>query len=206
MATPARGALRWARSASLAVATVGLAATAHVLAGGRVPGAGALAVLAVATSLVCVLVTGRRRGLAAIAATMAGLQAALHHGFMLLAPMHPADGCAVDLGHAQHVAGALHGLCGPLAGSGHHVLAASPTMLLAHAGATLLLSAALAGGERALWLLGRLVAPALPRPLLTSAPRCATRLLLTVVVPNPWTSVRCLTRRGPPVPGSVVLW
>jgi hypothetical protein len=207
MATPARGALRWARSASLTVAPVGLAASAHVLAGGRVPGWAALAVLALATSLVCVLVTGRRRGLAAIAVTMAGLQAGLHQGFMLLAPVRPIDrGCVGGLSaHAQHAAGALHGLCGPLAGHAHHELGTSPGMLLAHAGVTLLLSAALAGGERALWLLARLVAPAVLRSPLIPANRPAPLPSTAVVVPNAWTSVRCLTRRGPPPSASVVL-
>jgi hypothetical protein len=87
MRSPARGALRWARSAALAVATVGLSATAHVLAGGAVPGALALGTLTLATALVCVLATARRRGVVAIVVTMSGLQAALHEGFMLLSPM-----------------------------------------------------------------------------------------------------------------------
>lgn len=205
MATPTRGALRWWRSAALATATVGLAATAHVLGDGDIPSVAPLAVLTLLTSLVCVIVTGRQRGPVFITVTMATLQAVLHGGFMLLggSPMG-AYACGLST-HAQHVAGALGQCAAAQAGHLHQHLGASPGMLLAHAVATVLLASALAGGERALWALRRLVAPlpSAPVPPMTVEAAAPVPVGAPVVL-TAWTSVRDLVRRGPPVALSVV--
>jgi hypothetical protein len=207
MGTPARGSLRWLRSAALAAAAVGLAAAAHLLAGGDVPGLGALSVLTLLTCLVCVLVTGRQRGVVAITATMAALQLVLHEGFMLMAPMAADPGaCGHVLSeHHGHTAGALQALCGDqLVATGDH-LGTSPTMLLAHTGAVVLLSAALARGERALWLLRRLLVPRLPACPLPAAPHVTPSPSTAVVLRAPTASARSFSRRGPPATPSTVL-
>jgi hypothetical protein len=79
-------------------------------------------------------------------------------------------------------------------------------MLLAHVAATLLLAAALAGSEHALWALRGIVTPLLPAataPLPSATP--TETPVGVLVVPSAWTSVRDLVRRGPPVVTTVAL-
>ncbi|HET8615991.1 MAG TPA: hypothetical protein VFL94_10730 [Actinomycetales bacterium] len=202
MGTPARGSLRWLRSAALTVATVGLAAVAHVSAGGHVPGVPGLSVLTLLTSLVCVLFTRRRRGLVAIASTMGAMQLVLHEGLMLLRPLG-AVSCGPDLdGHALlHAGHAVSPFCAGASAAAMtgHLHGSSSVMILAHAVATVLLAAALFRGEQALWTLRGFVARAL-RPVTTWQPVAARRVvtLRVPVVLSAWTSVRDLVRRGPP--------
>jgi hypothetical protein len=205
MKTPAHGLLRWVRSAALAVATVGLAATAHTVAGGDVPGWAALGVLTLLTVLACVALTGRRRGVGSVGAAMTGLQVVLHEGFMVLSPM----GCGGPTGAPMTHAG-MHGTVpatvscvvrGPVGGASH----LSVSMLAAHGLATLLLAAALAGGERALWRLRHLVAPSLPLEVAVTPEQAVPGVPpAAVVVPTVWTSVSSLVRRGPPSVSAVV--
>jgi hypothetical protein len=204
MASPAQGALRWARSAALTVATVGLAAAAHVLAGGHLPGWGVMAVLVTVTSLVGALVTGRQRGVAVIVATMAGLQVGLHEGFVLLTPMSMGSGSVTGAcpgAPASHLL--LHGgpqlLCHALPAAGHPAHG-SAWMLLAHGVAVLVLSVVLAGRERALWVLHGLVLPRFPRRPTVLANVPAHSWATTASMPSPTSASRSsLVRRGPPV-------
>lgn len=203
MQTPTRGALRWVRSAALAVATVGLAATAHSVAGGSVPGWPAMAVLAMPTTLVCVVLTGGRRGLVSLVSAMTLLQLALHEGFMVLTP----TGChgMLPSGHAAMHSGAPITVQTCAAAATTHSSGLSLGMLAWHGVATLLLAAALACGERALWHLRELVAPALPdRGLPAVALHRPAPARSQVVVPTAWTSVSSLVRRGPPTVDAVV--
>lgn len=221
-ASPARGRQRWARSAGLSIATVGLAAAAHALGGGHVPGWSVLVVLTLLVSLVSVLLTGRQRGFLVIVTAMGGLQLVLHQGFTLMSyPGHlghpdqlgypsqlggTADSCGALPGHLLHQPGALRSLCtGLVLGPQDQTMHAGVAMLVAHVVATLLLATVLANGERALWALVRLFVPVLPW---AAEPVPRTRLRArsgAVVVPGVWTSVRCLVRRGPPVLAPVVL-
>jgi hypothetical protein len=200
METPAHGLLRWVRSAAVAVATIGLAATAHGVGGGAVPGWAPLTVLTLVTVLACVVLTGRRRGTAFLAAAMTVLQVALHEGFLVLAPMGCGAPADMPIGHAamhEAVPGALMSCVAT--GSAVSTSHLTAQMFAAHTLATVLLAAALARGERALWHLRRLVSPPLPRAV-PAAMGLTTETVLParVVVLTAWTSVSSLVRRGPP--------
>lgn len=204
MESPARGQLRWARSAALAVATLGLAATVHTLAGGAVPSVPALAVLTLVTALACVVLTAHQRGFPSVVVAMTLLQVALHEGFMALVPMgcHAADdrlSAHAGMHGALSTAGAAC-VSGHAAGDGLSI-----GMLAGHGIVTLLLASALASGERALWRLRQLVLPTLPRqirPVLLHPVQVAEPPVM--VVRTVWTSVSSLVRRGPPAGVAVV--
>lgn len=200
METPAHGVLRWVRSSALAVATVGLAATAHAVAGAPVPGPASLALLTLMTVLACVVLTGCRRGLLAVLVAMTVLQVMLHAGFMLLAPMAcDPPGGVLDAHVGMHsVVPAAPMSCIATASTAASWHLSAP-MVAAHAVATVLLAAALARGERALWHLRELVTPRLPHAHPVSpSPAVEARPEATVVVLTAWTSVSSLVRRGPP--------
>lgn len=206
METPAHGPLRWVRSAALAVAAVGLAATAHTIAGGAVPGWAPLAVLTLPTVLACVVLTGRRRGAVALVAAMTMLQVALHEGFVLLAPMGCGGPTHVPATHAaMHEAVPAALMSCVATGSAARTSHLSTSMLAGHALATVLLATALARGERALWHLRRLVPPSLPHAApISPGPTIQTVLPAPVVALTAWTSVSSLVRRGPPPRPAVV--
>lgn len=167
MHTPDRGALRLLRSGVLAVCALGLSAGAHVLAGGHLPGAAALAALATATWVVCWTVGRWRLSAASVTALLGAGQVAVHTVLSVLAPA-AADGHGAGravpaglealasaapahaAGHAATHAGALW-LGGPTS--------ADAAMLLAHAAAAAAVGLVVARGEAALWDLCAWLAP-----------------------------------------------
>ena len=169
------------RATVLAGATLALATTAHMLAGGDLPGALGLALPVGPLAVASALLTRRRLSRVAILAWLGLAEAALHTYFGAAAQVAAGSGLG---GHGHDGVGA--GL--PLPGSGeldHLVLLpettapghASTTMLLAHAFATVLTGLALGHGEQVLWLVWELLRPALsgdPVPLTIGMARVAT--------------------------------
>jgi hypothetical protein len=182
MGSPAAGALRVARAAAFGAVALALALIAHVAAGGSSPRPIALTFLAGVVAGVSVVVTGRRLCVGATTLALGAVQVGLHAAFMALTP---AAGCMTVTMPVSHAGGPMSMTSCPdgapgwmgLPGSG----AALP-MVLAHAGATVVLAVLLARGDRALWLLGTLVLPILS---LRAAPRLRRRLapLLGCTVP-----------------------
>ncbi|WP_219465268.1 MFS transporter [Nonomuraea rhizosphaerae] len=172
--------LRLARTAAFAAVCVGLAALAHALGGGSVP-APATAGLGLGAALLPALVLGgRERSPAAIGGWLVCAQLGLHELFGLYGD----DGTAYIDAH-------LHGRgLGPAVG-----------MLLAHLTATLVTGWWLARGETAIWALLRrlgLRLALLPRPVAVRPPVLA--IVCVRALPTPPVFLRCVTRRGPPLP------
>ncbi len=195
MITPDRGRLRLLRAGTLAVVMISVAALAHVLGGGALPGGGVLAVLLGLVLVTCLVASGRRLEGLSIGAILGGGQLALHEAFALLGTTG-AD--AASLGHVvgsgHHAVLVTHA---GQAGSGHHL---SLSMLLAHALATVVTAAVLARGERALWLLAGWLAPVI-RLLLERPAHWPRPAAITVAVPRLRSAelVLAAPRRGPPL-------
>lgn len=198
------------RTGLLSIATVSLAAGAHVLAGGTLPALPVLAALIALTLLVSVLATKVRLGLPAMTAVLGAGQLLLHEAFGALSgttgPMagmptgHQHDDGAAFASALQHLSTGP-GSPAAAASGGHPLLAHDPGMLLAHAAATLLTALMLARGEAALWALAawlmplfRVASPA-ALPVLSRAPRAPR-------APEPprlpWRTLRRDRLRGPP--------
>lgn len=193
---------------------LGLAAGAHLLAGGTLPAAPVMAAI-VALHLLCSTVATKFRLTPAVmVALLASSQTVLHQAFSLLS--HGAHAGASSL--PGHDMAAHHSMSAPDiaalmlaqsssgmdfgADSGGHAGPMSASMLAAHIGATLLTAGLLAYGEHALWALANwlrplyrcaAVVPVLPATQAQPAifPRPLPRL--------PWRNLRPDTRRGPPV-------
>ncbi len=197
---------------------MGLAAGAHLLAGGTLPAAPIMAALLALHILATTAATQFRLSLPAIAALLASSQLVLHQAFEVLS-------------HGAHVGAQTGALSGSAASAAaHHTLSpeahaaamlaqatadpaapalaamghGSPTdgwMLAAHIGATLAAAVLLAHGENALWALANWL-----RPLYSSAavvlviPAQPARIgVLPRPLPRqPWRNLRPDTRRGPP--------
>ncbi|WP_286961444.1 MULTISPECIES: hypothetical protein [Arsenicicoccus] len=195
MITPDGGRLRLLRAGTLAVVMISLAALAHVLGGGALPGGGVLTVLLGLVLVTCLIASGRRLGAPSIGAILGGGQLALHEAFALLGTTG-AD--AASLGHVvgsgHHAVLVTHA---GQAGSGHHL---SLSMVLAHVLATVVTAAVLARGERALWLLAGWLAPVI-RLLLERPAHWPRPAAITVAVPRLRSAelVLAAPRRGPPL-------
>ncbi|XQE89686.1 hypothetical protein ACN24M_34655 [Streptomyces microflavus] len=124
----------------------------HVVAGGRLPGAGVLALLFLALSVEgALLFGGRRRRFDVVTLVLGSTQFALHGAFHFLsAAPGGAQRSGMPAGHEHPVAG--H--------SGGHVMDAG--MTLAHGAATLGTALCVIHGERVLRRLAALVVPASP--------------------------------------------
>ncbi|CAM5635539.1 hypothetical protein SCYAM73S_05750 [Streptomyces cyaneofuscatus] len=196
VSTRARGGwpTRAARGLLCGSACLLLGAVSHVAAGGRLPGAGVLALLFLALSLQgALLFGGWRRRFDVVTLVLGSTQFALHGAFHFL----PAPGGGR---HSAMTAGREHHAAGPSGGhDGGH--ATDPGMALAHAAATLGTALFVIYGER---VLRRLAALLVPRVALRTAPPlpCLRR---TRPVPPVVARIRfgallarsCL-RRGPP--------
>ena len=201
-ASPTAGGVRALRAAVLAGATLALAAAAHVLAGGAVPGALGLVLPVGPLAVASVLVTRHRLSRVAILAWLGLAEAALH-AYFGAAAQSSAVSALGGHGHGAADAGlALPGSAGldPLllsaetASPGH----SSTTMLLAHACATILTGLALGHGEHVLWLVWQLLRPALlgdPAPLTICLGTVATAPPAQL---RPSTFHRSPHPRGPP--------
>ena len=129
---------RVVRSAAVGALGAGLAASAHVVAGGGAPDLGPLALAAIAVTAGAYVVAGGPLGTARLLALLLAAQALLHATFELAAP--------AATGHAHH-GGEAAGALTP---------AAEATMVGAHLAATLALALLLARGEAWLFGAGRL--------------------------------------------------
>lgn len=206
MITPDGGRLRLLRAGTLAVVMISLAALAHVLGGGALPGGGVLAVLLGLVLVTCLVASGRRLEGLSIGAILGGGQLALHEAFALLGTTG-AD--AASLGHVvgsgHHAVLVTHaGQPGSDVGAAHAVGGGhdhlSLTMVLAHVLATVVTAAVLARGERALWLLAGWLAPVI-RILLERPAHWPRPAAITVAVPRLRSAelVLAAPRRGPPL-------
>ncbi|MFD3415101.1 hypothetical protein [Streptomyces cyaneofuscatus] len=171
-----------------------LGAVSHVAAGGRLPGAGVLALLFLALGLQgALLFGGRRRRFDVVTLVLGSTQFALHGAFHFLPP-GGAQHSATAAGREHHAAGASAGHDG-----GH---AMDPAMVLAHAAATLGTALCVIYGER---VLRRLAALLVPRIALRTAPSSLPCLLRSRPVPPVVARIRfgallarSCHRRGPP--------
>lgn len=215
--SPTSGALRIARCTALVVIAFTLAAVAHTLSGGDLPGVGALAALLVPVACLTFLVTARKVGTALTLTFMGGLQFLLHQAFSLFGG-HGQSSTPILLttgsGHL-HTAMVSWGPPPPPATT-HVAMAAhagwdSPgalAMLALHALATALTAAALARSEQALWAMWSWLQPLFaPRsPVGIFAPHRRVSLI-DAHDSRPVTEQvqRHRRRRGPPAMGSSLL-
>ena len=202
-ADPASGGVRALRAAVLAAVTLSLAAAAHVVGGGEVPGLSVLVIAVVPLALGSALLTRSRLGALSVLAWLAPVEALLHGFFGATASDHLATEFSGGHGHGAAVAGMpLTESMGSTSlvaasGAGH----AGVGMLVAHAVATVLTGFALSHGERVLWLLWESL-----RPTLVMAPvplRRAPALLVAGAaagMPSP-APLRFSSPRGPPFAG-----
>lgn len=203
---------RLLRTSTLGAAVLGLAAGAHLIAGGALPNALILTTILALHIMVTTFVTKFRLSPPTLMAMLATSQVVLHQAFTALSPGGPAAAGLPAVGHAAghtashtdaYMASALAQVA-PLsahAGEATSHAAMSGTMLAAHVAASLLTAALLAYGENALWALADWL-----RPLCRSA--AVVRVLPpqdpgTALTPRPlprlpWRNAPPDTRRGPP--------
>ncbi len=190
------------RAATLAAATVALAASAHLLAGGQLPAPGILLAVLALTGLVCTAATRLKLGFPAVASLLGAGQLILHESFTAFSGTvaGSSDGTAAHHGPANLPASIP-------AASPEHVQAHGPDpalallMLAGHAAATLLSALLLAKGEDALWTLAAWLRPLvqLPSPITPDAgaapavPGLTPGICLVV-----WRNQRPDCHRGPP--------
>jgi hypothetical protein len=206
MLSPARGLLRGLRAASLGVTGFVLALVAHVAAGGVAPGPVVLLVLAVVIGLVTVRFTGARLSPVRIGISLSAMQVVLHEvlmrlgepsGCLMTAESAPA---VAHLGRGQLMLGCATGMAH--SGMGQRSVLAAPTMVAAHAAATVVMGALLAYGEKVLWILSEVVRP--PRWLRAGPPEPpAVRVVSSGAPPmlNARYAYGGVGRRGPPPQG-----
>ena len=182
-----------ARAASFGVATLALAAGAHVAGGGALPSMTILAMLAVPVSVAAVALTGRRCGPVQLLGAMTVAQVLLHQMLMALTVQAPGD-----------MAGPMPAVSASAMGG--HVMAQadgwSVTMTAAHVAATIVTALLLARGEQALWQLGQLVSRLLPvlpsEPIAVGHGCLQTPALVSVPGLRPSVASSGLGLRGPP--------
>jgi len=175
-----------------------LGAVSHVAAGGRLPGAGVLALLFLALSMQgALLFGGRRRRFDVVTLVLGGTQFALHGAFHFLAAPGGAQ-------HSGMAAGHEHPMAGPSGGHGTdlgagHVMDAG--MTLAHGAATLGTALCVIHGERVLRRLAALVVPRValrPPPSLPCLPRLRPVPPVVARIRFGALLARSRHRRGPP--------
>lgn len=197
-----RAPLRFLRACLISTATLGLAAAAHTAAGGHLPGAPVLLLLAVLSLAPVMFLSRYRLGPAAMAGILTASQTALHQAFTTLAePSGHCTGPGIGA-HGHHQAFAIPhcATAGDVAG---HDMAGWPgaAMLAAHIIATAATALLLARGEAALWQLAAWLKPltTILRPAtLPARARLHALRGVTVLVPHP--GLRIPTLRGPPRP------
>ena len=194
MQTPDRGAWRLARGAAVASTVVGLAAGAHLAAGGLLPGPWLLLALTCLVLCATLLLAARRMSAPVLLAVLGAGQLGLHQAFcwfgvptVAVHPPghHPGAGLlAVDPVEAVHAGASADG-----------------SMTAAHVVATVVAALVLARGEALLWRLWTwwqplraVVVAVLRLPVLPRVPHPPA-----AVVPRPaFVVARRVPRRGPP--------
>ncbi len=206
--------VRRVRELLVASTTLGIAAAAHLTAGGTLPGSLAGWVVTVALMLPVVVWTARRRlTLPRLLPSMVLLQVVAHTALSFMAaspgPTGRAGGAAASGAHAAHL-GLEPGSLAPPAGTGgahlHHAddPRAGALMLAAHAVAVLATALLLTVGDRAAaWVLVWLDAVALlvegPPADLVHDPRPGPTTAGATWVPRSWVGRSGLRLRGPPL-------
>ncbi len=192
---PTWGVLRISRAVCLACVVLGLAGTAHLLAGGRLPTPGVMAGLGLLVGFLAVLLTGRRCGMPTLVAVMAGTQFGLHAAFEAFST--PMDGLATVVERGHHAMGIV--ISSPSPSVAPMSMGPMPAwMSVCHVLAALACTVLLAGGEQALWALWSWLAPALPRSASPTPVRAMVAGVngVRVTVARVWSPATPL--RGPP--------
>lgn len=198
---------RLLRTTVIGATVLGLAAGAHVLAGGSLPTPGIMAALMALHILCSTVATTMRLGLPSMVGLLASSQLVLHQAFNSFSAMpagtlppgmndHPLSADEQSAAMLQ-AAGAM----GSGMGLTQHGAALSGWMLPAHIAATLATAVLLTQGENALWALANWLHPlsrgadvALPLPAQQARPAVPPAPLPRL----PWRNLRPDTRRGPP--------
>ena len=197
MQTPDRGTWRLARGAAVASTVVGLAAGAHLLAGGVLPGPWLLLALTALVLCSSLLLAARRMSAPVLLAVLGAGQFGLHHAFcwfgVRTVAVHP----------PEHHLDAVPGSSSLLLDAAHATTTASAdaAMTAVHVVATVAAALVLARGEALLWRLWTwwqpvraVVVAVLRLPVLPRVPHPPA-----VVVPRPaFVVARRVPRRGPP--------
>ncbi|GAB4085858.1 hypothetical protein GCM10028784_24880 [Myceligenerans cantabricum] len=195
--------MRVVRTSLLASTSLSLAAMAHSLGGGDLPGTGAMAALGILTVAASGVAAQARPRAWILVPFLGALQLFLHQALSWSAAASAAagPGTVPSPGHAGHHAAAVVTASGMVAAPSDHLM--NPRMLALHTGAILTTALLMTAGERtaqAALQVFRHVLPALAaprhvpaRPRPRSHPRPATLPApLSVLV------VRSTPRRGPP--------
>ena len=178
-----------ARAAALGVATLALAAGAHVAAGGGLPSMTILAILAIPVSMAAMAVTARRCRPVLLLASMAGTQVLLHETLKALTAQVPGD-MAGQMSTASAMGG--HAMA--------HAGGWSAAMTAAHVVATVVTALLLSRGEQALWQLVSRLLPTLPNePVVVRHGCLQTPALVSVPALPPSVASSGWGLRGPPV-------
>ncbi|ALE04517.1 hypothetical protein AL755_02270 (plasmid) [Arthrobacter sp. ERGS1:01] len=208
---------RLLRTTAIGATILGLAAGAHLVAGGTLPVPPLMAALLALHVLCSTVVTQFRLGLPAMLALLATSQLALHQAFGFLSagiprgsmpsgiPLHDHSLSAEAQTSAMLQSAALLGSTGQSGAVGmdlmSHANALSGAMVPAHIVATLVTAVVLAQGEKALWALAGWL-----RPLYRSASairplpaRQARPAVAPMPLPQlPWRNLPPDPQRGPP--------
>lgn len=203
---------RLLRTTVVAATILGLAAGAHVVAGGTLPAPAIMAALMSLHILCSTVATKFKLGLPAMTGLLATSQVVLHQAFEMLSGAMPAGALTVgvhdhSLSAEQQTSAALHSAA-LMTSSGtsgmdlmNHSGALSGAMLPAHIAATLATALLLSQGESALWALANWLRPLYRRA--TTVLLLPARQARPAVSPRPlprlpWRNLRPDTRRGPP--------
>lgn len=205
---------RLLRTVSVGATVLGLAAGAHLLAGGTLPAPGIMAALLALHVLCTTIATRFKLTLPAMVALLGSSQVVLHQAFETLS--HTATAAPGAAGLHQHglsteaAAAAMLASMNTAAAPGldhmGHAGAMSGWMWAAHITATLAAAALLAYGESALWSLANWLRPLYRRAAVVQVPPAQTARPSVIPRPLPslpWRNLRPDTRRGPPAPAAV---
>lgn len=217
--TQARGRRARRGSAAAGFATF-VALTSHVIAGGSLPTPMGVIVPLALSTLVCVLLAGRRLSLPRLSLSVVASQSLFHLLFSVFTPMtRTADPANAMERHAMHHAGAapmsasmsgsISGAPGAMSGSGTEAMTAhahaSPAMLAAHLLAAVLTIAMIYWSEvlperigTFLRLVIHALLPSLARPIPVPS-RAERRFLVVDILPRRLGVLRSpVLTRGPP--------
>ncbi|POH75354.1 hypothetical protein [Arthrobacter glacialis] len=205
---------RLLRTVSVGATVLGLAAGAHLVAGGTLPAPGIMVALLALHVLCSTVATHFRLTLPAMVALLGSSQVVLHQAFETLS--HSATAAPGTAGLHQHGLSAEANTAALLAavnttaapGLEHlgHAGAMSGWMWAAHITATLATATLLAYGENALWSLANWLRPLYQRAAVVHVLRVQSarpRVIPRPLPRLPWRNLRPDTRRGPPAPATI---
>ena len=187
------------RAAAVSATILALAAGAHLLGGGDLPGPGILLAVLALTGLAATTATRFRLNAAAMTAVLGAGQLALHEIFTAFSAPGLAVGAVAADGH--HASGGAAPALGAAAHFHGTDSAEGTLMLVAHIVATAACALLLAKGEDALWALAAWLRPLvrLPEAIAPDAGAAPAVPGPPPVSPfRPWRNLRQDSRRGPP--------